>query len=84
MHQLLLLVKAFEQKISALMLSSYVSGTIIDVSSNEIIPEDATPPVNGSKKKSFYATVLKGKSNNSAFQGWLTCKEKSISFKLQK
>lgn len=51
MHQLLLLVKAFEQKISALMLSSYVSGTIIDVSSNEIIPEDATPPVNGSKKK---------------------------------
>lgn len=67
------------------MLSSYVSGTIIDVSSNEIIPEDATPPVNGSKKKkSFCATALKGKSNNSAFQGWLTCKEKSISFKLQK
>lgn len=67
MHQLLLLVKAFEQKSSALMLSSYVSGTIIDVSSNEIIPEDATPPVNGSKKI-FGATALKGKSNNSALK----------------
>lgn len=68
MHQLLLLVKAFEQKISALMLSSYVSGTIIDVSSNEIIPEDATPPVNGSKKKASVPLCSKGNQITQPFK----------------
>lgn len=42
------------------MLPSYVPGTIIDASSNEIIPEDATPPVNGSEKKASVPLRSKG------------------------
>lgn len=66
-RQLLLLVKEPKQNIP-LMISSYVPNTIIFIFSREIIPGDAAAsPLDWSRK----ASVLQGKANNSAFQGWL-------------